>query len=154
MNLENIFSEAFDTFKVFSELTVEQVNNELANAPQSIWQILNHLFLFQQHQLNLLHGDTSRGQEFDEQLTWIENRHVQDQTQLDHLINGIENQLTSVKQQLGRLSPNDNDFETKTKIVIDFSLHLSFHLGETVLLRRLNRDYPLPHQMKEFLMDE
>jgi len=36
-------------------------------------------------------------------------------------------------------------------ILQEVALHLSFHLGEVVLMRRLQGSYPLPAHMQEFL---
>ena len=46
MDYKYIFSDLFDTFKVFKNLTVEKVNKMVNEMPQTIWQILNHLTIW------------------------------------------------------------------------------------------------------------
>ena len=41
----------------------------------------------------------------------------------------------------------------KLKIVQTLSVHLSFHLGEIVLILRQNGHYPMPHEMQAFLSE-
>jgi hypothetical protein len=49
------------------------------------------------------------------------------------------------------MTTKQKDIEQKLKIIQDLSIHLSFHLGEIVLIMRQNGHYPMPNEMKNFL---
>jgi uncharacterized damage-inducible protein DinB len=151
MNSKYIFSESFDTFKVFESLTVEKVNKSVEGMPQTIWQILNHLAIWQAHQITLLKGGKSGNAGFSEQASWIEDKYVQHQEKLDEQIETLTTQIEWIKHFINSLNTHEHRPENELKIIQDMSTHLSFHLGELVLIMRIDGDYPLPHQMKAFL---
>ena len=153
MNYQNIFSESFDTFKVFENLTVEKVNKMINGMPQTIWQILNHLTIWQAHQISLLKGGKLDNAGFNEQASWIEGKYVQHQEELDEYIEMLTTQVEWVKHFIDSVDINEHGPKNELRIIQDMSTHLSFHLGELVLIMRMNGDYPLPHQMKAFLAE-
>lgn len=53
---------------------------------------------------------------------------------------------------ISELDIADPHINQKLKLIQDLSVHLSFHLGEVILMRRMAGTYPLPHQMKDFLI--
>jgi multidrug efflux pump subunit AcrA (membrane-fusion protein) len=66
--------------------------------------------------------------------------------------------LTQFNRQLADLqtwaSAAEGDAQqvlAQSVILQDVALHLSFHVGEVVLMRRLQGTYPLPAHMQEFL---
>lgn len=154
MNYKYIFSESFDTFKVFENLTIEKVNKTVDGMPQTIWQILNHLAVWQAHQIALLEGDKQGNAGFNEQASWIKNKYVHHEEELNEHIETLIAQIKHVKHFIDSLDYHKHDLENELRIIQDMSIHLSFHLGELVLIMRLNGDYPLPHQMEAFLADE
>lgn len=150
MNYKNIFENSFDTFKVLETLSVEKVNKIVNGMPQTIWQILNHLSIWQAYQINLLDGlCSSVTDEFNERATWIDEKQVKNSEELDRTINLLTTQIGWVKHFIKTLGINESDL----KIIHEMSMHLSFHLGELILILRINGDYPLPHKMKAFLIE-
>lgn len=150
MRFDYIFKDAFDTFKVFQNLTVDQANELPENAPQSIWQILNHLAILQEEELTIL-NDMNQKSAVKESESWVARKTVDDQTQLDRILVQLNKQIMSVKAKVSELSISTNNLEQKLIAVQNFSVHLSFHLGEIVLIRRMNGSYPLAADMKDFL---
>jgi hypothetical protein len=146
--IEEIFADALDTFKAFDNLTVVTIGASEQALPTSIWQILNHLTLWQEYQIGVLKG-TIPENAISEKDTWIKEREPQDETTLQKAVERFKLQLEIIKAAIQ--SPSVNDNLIKLKLIQQLSLHLSFHLGEVVLIRRLNGSYPLAHQMKEFL---
>ena len=147
---EVLFQDAFDTFKVFHNITTEETGCILPQAPKTIWQILNHLISWQEYQIGLLQSD---GQAFlKEDATWINQPGATSQEELQQALLKFNSQTEQVKYQISKLDANDLSVFTKLKVVQDLSVHLSFHLGEIILMRRMLGTYPWPHQMKEFLM--
>lgn len=75
---------------------------------------------------------------------------VVDQSLLNESIESFLIQIESIKSELRQMTLKQKDIEQKLKIVQDFTVHLSFHLGEMVLLMRQNGCYPMPNEMKSF----
>jgi hypothetical protein len=150
-NPEVVFAQSFDTFKAFKNLSLEKLEQPIP-FPNSLWQILNHLIMWQEWQLGILSSEEVPL--FDESRTWIAEKYPASQQLLDQAIDIFHGQLKAVQHEITRLSNSVNDQPSAWKIIQEMSLHLSFHLGEVVLIRRLMKDYPLSHQMKEFLTQE
>lgn len=149
MTFDKIFSDSFDTFKVFDSMDVSKASLKTANTPKSIWQILNHLIVWQEFQLNRLKGfDPSA---IDESGTWETTPLIHDQELLVQTVNVFNEQIEQLKAEARLLTIKSDNLEEKLKIVQDLSIHLSFHLGEMTLQMRQNGHYPMPGEMKEFL---
>jgi hypothetical protein len=146
--IEDVFVDALDTFKAFDNLTVVNSGANQQAFPTSIWQILNHLTLWQEYQIGVLKGIIPEG-DISEKDTWIKEREPQDETTLQKVVDSFKLQLETIKAEIKSVLAENS--LTKLVIIQQLSLHLSFHLGEVVLIRRLNGSYPPPHQMKEFL---
>ena len=130
-------------------MDVAKASLQAVNTSKSIWQILNHLIVWQEFQLNKLQGlDSTDIEELD---TWKTAPVVCDQGLLCQAINIFNSQIEQIKSEIQALSTESNDIEKKLKIVQDLSVHLSFHLGEMILQMRQNGHYPMPSEMKEFL---
>jgi hypothetical protein len=152
MRLDQLFADSFDTFKVFNTLDVQQASLTNNGSPNSVWQILNHLVIWQDYQIDKLQNvDTP---DINEVETWFAEKAITDPNVLVDQIVRFERQLETVKSELAQMETGQTDFELKLKIVQDLSVHLSFHLGEIVLLLRQNGHYPMPHEMKSFLGSE
>ena len=150
MDISQLFKDSFDTFKVFDNLTIEQASQTSDNTPKTVWQILNHLTIWQEYQLRLLRNEFV-SQSINEIDTWTEEQSVLDQGLLDEKINQFKSQIDSVKSEVNSLNMADRGHETRIKIVQDLTLHLSFHLGEIISLKRTHRNYPWPNEMRELL---
>ena len=145
-----LFANSFDTFKVFDNLTLSEISNTPANSPKTIWQILNHLITWQNYQLTQL-KNIQQHIGLDEEATWIDDQNPSDQQELNNALVTFKNQHQQLAGEISALDSNDMYINQKLKIVQDLSVHLSFHVGEVILMRRMAGTYPLPHQMKEFL---
>ncbi|MBL0327848.1 MAG: hypothetical protein IPP64_00170 [Bacteroidetes bacterium] len=122
------------------------------NSPKSVWQILNHLIIWQDNQLNRL-GDITT-EDINEIDTWRADKNITDQSILNDNIAKFEKQIENVKVELGKMTMDQKGIEQKLKIVQDLTVHLSFHLGEIVLIMRQNGHYPMPSEMQSFLTAE
>lgn len=147
---EALFLDSFDTFKVFYKLTAQETGRNLPMAPKTIWQILNHLIVWQDYHLNQLQ-DTEKEVDINEQTTWTKEEQSDSQERLDKAIAKFHNQLERIRAEISKFDLKDAELQRKLKVVQDLSVHLSFHMGEIILMRRITGNYPLPHQMKEFL---
>lgn len=152
MKLSQIFIGSFDNFKVFNKLDTQQASLTNFNSPNSVWQILNHLIIWQEYQIDkLCKLETKDINEID---TWIIEKDVSNQEMLNEKIELFEKQIVKIKLELSKLSLEQTDIEQKLKIIQDLTIHLSFHLGEIILILRQNGHYPMPNEMKSFLSFE
>jgi uncharacterized damage-inducible protein DinB len=149
MTFDNVFSDSFDTFKVFDDITIEKASLTHTNTPKSIWQILSHLITWQEFQLNKLKGiETQNINELD---TWIKEKVVSDHKHLLENIKKFHDQIDQIKLLTNQLTTETKKIEEKLKIIQDLTVHLSFHIGEIILIMRQNGHYPMPNEMKMFL---
>ena len=148
--LPAVFAHSFKTFKALHHLTVAQAGETIGQSPKTIWQILQHLLIWQTHQLRALQGNPE-GESVAESDTWLAARAPESAQALESAIGAWEQQLQGFAQFPSALRSDDPALAKKVALLQEASTHLSFHLGEIILLRRLQGSYPMPHQMKEFL---
>jgi uncharacterized damage-inducible protein DinB len=146
MTFDNVFSDSFDTFKVFEDINVGKASLTNTNTPKSIWQILNHLITWQEFQLDKLKGIEK--QNINELDTWIKETAVSDHQLLLENIKKFHNQIDQIKLLTNQLTSETKEIEQKLKIIQDLTIHLSFHIGEIILIMRQNGHYPMPNEMK------
>jgi hypothetical protein len=149
-NNHGLFAQAFDTFKAFDNLTVASSGAEQQIFPTSIWQILHHLLAWQAHQLAHLQG-TVPLTEFDEQRSWAAPRTPPSEAALHAALTQFKQQLAALQVYADQALGETPHALVQRQVVLEGALHLSFHLGEVVLMRRLQGTYPLPAQMQAFL---
>lgn len=53
-NYQALFANSFDTFKVFDNLTLSEIGITPTHSPKTIWQILNHIIMWQNYQYTQL----------------------------------------------------------------------------------------------------
>jgi hypothetical protein len=147
---ETLFADSFDTFKVFDNLTLGEISNTPASSPKTIWQILNHLIAWQNCQLTQL-KNIQQHIEQNEEASWMDDQNPSGQQELNNALVTFKNQQQQLTEEIAAFDSNDLYINQKLKLVQDLSVHLSFHVGEIILMRRMAGTYPLPHQMKDFL---
>ncbi|HEX8429622.1 DinB family protein [Hymenobacter sp.] len=144
-----LFANALDTFKAFDNLTIESSGLGQEQFPTSVWQILNHLIRWQASQLGELQG-IPPAQPINEVTTWISQRAPSSEALLQEAVAQFNGQLAALHTELDHIAGTEGA-AGKLKIIQEVALHLAFHVGEVVLVRRLQGSYPLPDQMKSFL---
>jgi hypothetical protein len=150
MDISQLFKDSFDTFKAFDNLTIEQASQTSDNTPKTVWQILNHLTIWQDYQLRLLRNEFVNV-DINEIDTWTEGQTVKNQRLLDEKVNEFKGQIGAIKSEVNNLNQAGGGNEIKIKIIQDMAIHLSFHLGEIISLRRTHKNYPWPNEMTGFL---
>lgn len=149
INFSVIYADSFNLYKVFDNLNMEDVSMHVEEVPKTFWQLLNHLVSWQAHQLQQL--GLAVNKEINEPETWIEAKIPESQKELDSLVHIFKNQIDTVRKEVYQLTLEDPHIEFKLKTIQEMATHLSFHLGEIIVLQRMLGKYPLPHQMREFL---
>jgi hypothetical protein len=102
--------------------------------------------------LNQLRGEAT-GRPVGETDTWTGEKAPKNEAVLREAVELFKNQLTAIKSQVTCSSVTQGELVNKLSIIQEISLHLSFHLGEVVLMRRMKGSYPMPHQMQAFLQE-
>src|SRR5437879_1092584 len=153
LDFEAIFADSLDTFKAFDDLDLQIVNNSLPDTPKNIWQILNHLIIWQQYQIEILSGQAPV-QNIAETETWFENNHIVDLHLVNSAVATFKDQINDIKALISILTIETPDIQAKLKCIQDIAAHLSFHLGEVILIRRQQKNYPMPDEMGTFLSAE
>lgn len=147
---QHLFEQSFDTFKAFDNLTVVNCSAEQEAFPATIWQILQHLLMWQAHQLAQLQGIAS-AEAFDEKRSWDAVRVPPSEAALQAAVMQFKRQLVELQSWGSEAKGEAPQVLAQALVLQEVALHLSFHLGEVVLMRRLQGSYPLPAHMQEFL---
>ncbi|MBL4707648.1 MAG: hypothetical protein JKY48_04320 [Flavobacteriales bacterium] len=146
-----IFQESFQTFKVFETLPFEIYGIQIKGHSKTIWQILNHLVFWQEYQLTTFEGKND--QAFDESISWKSTNSPANVEELNQKIQAFLSQIKQIELKASSFLLNDLNDTLMLKTMIELSSHLSFHLGEIILLARLENVYPQPEDMSGFLED-
>lgn len=147
---QRLFEQAFDTFKAFDNLTVASSSWQQEAFPTSIWQILQHLLIWQAHQLAQLQG-IELAESFEEKRSWKPERVPASEAALQAAVAQFKHQLVQLQTHANQVKEEAHSVLEQAVILQEVALHLAFHLGEVVLMRRLQGTYPLPAHMHEFL---
>ena len=148
-----LFEQAFETFKAFDGLTVASSSFGQEAFPASIWQILQHLLAWQAHQLAQLRG-AAPTEPFDEERSWNAEPAPPSQGALQAAVAQLKQQLAQLQTHASQGAGEAQQALDQALVLQAVALHLSFHLGEVVLIRRLRGSYPWPAQMREFLQQQ
>lgn len=95
--------------------------------------------------------DKDHHKEFRELESWIAEKQPKSQKDLDKAVERMNRQIAQFRNTIKNLSLQEEKIEQKLKVIQEAASHLSFHVGEIILLRRSLGQYPFPHQMQEFL---
>ena len=151
-NFNYIFKDAFGTFKVFETIPIEISGILTEGHSKTIWQTLNHLIIWRTHLLHKLTNIESNTH-FNESKSWSTQYKPINRKQWNSKLNEFNLQSTEIKAAINNLNFSDLNLEEKLKLLLDSSTHLSFHLGEIILISRQKNKYPQPSEMKEFLRE-
>lgn len=150
LNFKYIFQNAFDSFKVFETIPIEISGILIEGHSKTIWQTLNHLIKWREFQIQkLINFNIKVG--FNESESWLADLTPNNQDEWKRKIGEFKKQAAQIENQIENLDYSDLELEQKLKLIIDSSTHLSFHLGEIILIARQKNKYPKPHEMNEFL---
>lgn len=116
----------------------------------SIWQILNHLVIWQRFSIQKLNNINAEIQ-FDETQSWIKEQAPKSLMEWKNKIQEFNQQVVQVEQFIKTLRMEDAMLNNKLQLIQEAGIHLSFHLGEIILMARQKNKYPKPSEMRTFL---
>ena len=152
LNFKFIFQNAFDSFKVFETIPIEISGILIEGHSKTIWQTLNHLIKWRDFQI-LKIADLEKKSDFIESESWITELEPNNPNDWKKKISIFKSQSEQIENQIKNLDLSDLRLEEKLKLIQDSSTHLSFHLGEIILIARQKNKYPQPNEMNEFLAE-
>lgn len=131
--------------KALEGLTPEVAGKLIHNSPYTIWQLIKHVSFWHDYFLDYLSENKLPRVEKSGD-GWVQNPapandHEFSET-LDTLLNNIEKTKTMIKD-IDRLNYPER-YENAWNVYQAMASHISYHLGEIVLLRRMAGDYPPP----------
>lgn len=150
LNFKYIFKNAFDTFKVFDTIPFEISGDVSQGHSKTIWETLNHLIVWREFQIQKL-TNVDAAIDFDESESWISESKPNNLNEWNIKISAFKNQAKLIDNLIENLDSSDLQLEEKLKLIQDSSTHLSFHLGEIIVIARQKNKYPQPSEMNEFL---
>lgn len=150
LNFNYIFKNAFDTFKVFDTIPFEISGDVSEGYSKTIWETLNHLIVWREFQIQKL-TNVDAAIDFDESESWISESKPNNLNEWNIKISAFKNQAKLIDNLIENLDSSDLQLEEKLKLIQDSSTHLSFHLGEIIVIARQKNKYPQPSEMNEFL---
>jgi len=150
LNFNFIFKNAFDTFNVFETIPVEISGILIEGHSKTIWQTLNHLIIWREFQIEKLNNIDSNI-DFNESKSWIFEWKPNNSNEWKTKTEEFQNQTEQIEKIISNLDLSDIKINEKLKLIQDSSTHLSFHLGEIILIARQKNEYPKPEEMNEFL---
>ena len=150
LNFKFIFQNAFDTFKVFETIPIEISGILIEGHSKTIWETLNHLIVWREFQIQKLTNINAKI-DFNESESWIVESKPKNQNEWKIKLSEFKSQAEQIENLIEILDSSDFKLEEKLKLIQDSSTHLSFHLGEIILMARQKNKYPKPNEMNEFL---
>jgi len=132
--------------RAFEGLNWRNSGIEVANSPHTIWQLLRHMNYWQDRFISRIEGmkvlpakTSDDGWQFDpcppDEGTY--------QRELGKLLTGIS-YIAHLLKKTNNLGSNKGDYPNGFAVIQAMASHLSYHLGEVVLLRRMSGAWPPP----------
>ncbi|WKN45665.1 hypothetical protein [Tunicatimonas pelagia] len=150
LNFNFIFKNAFDTFKVFETIPIKISGISIEGHSKTIWQTLNHLIIWREFQIEKLNNINSKI-DFNESESWISELKPNNLNEWKTKTEEFKNQTEQIEKVISSLDLSELKLNEKLKLIQDSSAHLSFHLGEIILIARQKNKYPKPDEMNDFL---
>ncbi|MCL5247634.1 hypothetical protein M4I21_17585 [Cellulophaga sp. 20_2_10] len=152
LNFKYIFKNAFDTFKVFETIPFEIGGILIEGHSKTIWETLNHLITHREFQIQKL-TNINKKIDFNESESWVAASKPKNHNQWKIKISEFNAQTEQLENIIEHLDSSDFKLEEKLKLIQDSSTHLSFHLGEIIVIARQKNKYPQPTEMNAFLKE-
>lgn len=133
--------------RAFEGLTWRQAGLPVPNSPHTIWQLLGHLNYWQDRFISRIEGmkvlpakTSDDGWKFD---AAPENEESY-KRELGKLLTGIHYMRDFMLPNADNLYDSKGDYKNGFAVIQAMASHISYHLGEAVLLRRMLNLWPPP----------
>jgi len=126
-------------------LTLSYTGKKILNTPYTIWQCLKHINYWQDKFIRRLNGEIVET-DLSWKEGWEEKLNAGTQGELDREIEKFNNSLKAVRSLLtnnpSHLHEPSGKYENKFLVIQTMASHISYHIGEIVLLRRIFGIWP------------
>jgi uncharacterized damage-inducible protein DinB len=154
LQLNQVLIQAFEghnahvgTKKALEGLSLKMTGKKILNTPYTIWQLLKHINYWQDKFLNRLQGNDDVLLVCNWQEGWEEQPNAEYQEELDREIQKIDDGIEKAIQLLhreGDTTVSSIGYKNKYDVLQAMASHLSYHLGEVILLRRIFGSWQMP----------
>lgn len=128
-------------------ISLDVAGKVISNAPYTIWQLIGHLNFWQERFLAKLNNKKMPPVPKAED-GWPGEAQPPDGETLKKEINKLNDSIESVKSLLysdtGSLLEKKDNYESGYDVIQAMASHISYHIGEIMVLRRIIGDYPPP----------
>lgn len=130
--------------KVLEDLNIETAGKEINNSPHTIWQILKHINYWQYKFISYI-KDESTPRSLTAKEGWSFPSSPANNEELEREIKIFSHSL-EVMENLNERGLNDKAQRYKTgyDVLQAMASHISYHIGEIVILRRIIGSWPPP----------
>lgn len=129
-------------------LRLDVTGKKVLNAPYTIWQLLKHIDYWQQKFLQRLRGEQPETLNCTWIEGWEERQNAHSQEELEAVISRIEQSIQEAITIMHDPGPDrtitDGTYHSKFDVIQCMASHVSYHLGEIVLLRRIFGQWKRP----------
>jgi len=133
--------------RAFEGLTWRQAGVSVPGSPHTIWQLLKHLNYWQDRFISRIEGmkvlpakTSDDGWKFDaapeDEATY--------KRELGKLLTGINYMTETMLPEADNLYDSKGDYKNGFSVIQSMASHISYHLGEVVMLRRMAGLWPPP----------
>ncbi len=125
--------------KALSGLKLDISGKKVINTPYTIWQLLNHINYWQDKFLQKMEG-----KEVSFNINWVEgweeslnaaNQETLDR-EIEYLLSSIEKASDILLSECDKVKPHKY-YQDKFDVLQTMASHISYHLGELIILRRM-----------------
>jgi hypothetical protein len=129
---------------VLEDLTVEIAGCQVQNSPYTIWQVLKHLNFWQERFIGYIKEENTPPV-LQAKEGWSFPLSPQSPEELDKEIQKFNSGLKTIMSLTqSELNKKAQKYETGYDVLQAMASHISYHLGEIVLLRRIIGAWPPP----------
>lgn len=131
--------------KALEGLTVDVAGKEIGNSPYTIWQLIKHISFWHDYGMDYLTENKLPGVKTAAQ-GWVEEKGPTDQAELSGAIRKLLTDIEKAQDWVERIETFNvpSNYGNPWNVYQMMASHISYHLGELVLLRRMAGDYPPP----------
>ncbi|RPI75122.1 MAG: DinB family protein, partial [Ignavibacteriales bacterium] len=133
-----------EPLNVLQDLTLETAGKVVKNSPYTVWQILKHINYWQERFISYIKDEFTEPT-LKAEIGWAFPQSPSDQEELYNEIKKLNDTLVSVKKlSEDELNKKAQNYQTGYDVLQAMASHISYHLGEIVLLRRIIGSWPPP----------
>lgn len=144
VNALNGVNAHLNPVNVLEDLKIETAGKEIKNSPYTIWQVLKHINFWQERFISYI-NEESTPPVLTAREGWAFPSSPQNDEELKNEIQRFISFLNTTKNFSDKeLSKRAQKYKSGYDVIQAMASHISYHIGEIVLLRRIAGDWPPP----------